>query len=165
MTRIITITVKESAEELKQLYRQSAVHVRSRIKMLQWILKSVATTQELSAKVGVSRNKIVAWKDRYAAGGIAALLADGRGGDFRSGISAQDKEKIRSRLSDPKAAFRSFGEAQLWINRELGMDKKYHAVNKYLKRNFGAKLKVGRKSHVKKAEGAEALFKKRYPGN
>jgi transposase len=88
------------------------------------------------------------------------LTADQRGGDFKSNISDEDKEKIEKKLSDPKNAFTSFAEAQAWLKSELGIDKKYHAVNKYLKRNFGAKLKVGRKSHVKKDEAAAAVFKK-----
>lgn len=36
----------------------------------------------------------------------------------------------------------------------------YHAVNKYVKRKFGARLKVGRKSHVQKSPADEAVFKK-----
>lgn len=47
-----------------------------------------------------------------------------------------------------------------WMKTELGIDKEYHAINKYLKRNFGTKLKVGRKSHVKKDDAAIAVFKK-----
>jgi hypothetical protein len=37
---------------------------------------------------------------------------------------------------------------------------KYQAVNKYLKRKFGNKLKVARKSHIHKDPAAEAVFKK-----
>lgn len=37
---------------------------------------------------------------------------------------------------------------------------KYHAVNKYVKRKFGAKLKVARKSHIKKDEKQVEEFKK-----
>ncbi|MEJ0105393.1 MAG: hypothetical protein WDO19_23800 [Bacteroidota bacterium] len=36
----------------------------------------------------------------------------------------------------------------------------YHAVNKYVKRKYGARLKVSRKSHVLKSPAAEAVFKK-----
>jgi transposase len=69
-------------------------------------------------------------------------------------------KKIEKKLSDPKNAFTSFGQAQTWLKEEFGIAKNYHAVNKYLKRNFGAKLKVGRKSHVRKDEAAVAVFKK-----
>jgi CBS domain containing-hemolysin-like protein len=41
------------------------------------------------------------------------------------------------------------------------MDINYHTVNKYVKRKFGAKLKVARKSHVNKSEEAVIEFKKK----
>ena len=41
----------------------------------------------------------------------------------------------------------------------------YHAVNKYVKRKFGARLKVSRKSHVLKDPAAEVVFKKAFPGS
>lgn len=154
------IVVKESAEDLKRLYTKSANHIRPRLKMLQYISKGIYSMDALAAKTGSSRNAIACWKRTYKTGGLMALCADKRGGDFRSGIDAADKEKIAVRLSEPKDAFTSFGQAQAWINEELGMNKQYHAINKYLKRNFGASLKVGRKSHVKKDQTAVAVFKK-----
>ncbi len=153
------LMVKETASALRLLHNKSAPHLRPRLKMLQWILKSVHSIDDLSAKVGASRNAIAIWKRTYQKGGLSALLDDKRGGDFRSGIDTAAKKKIAEKLSNPKEAFKSFGEAQDWINKELGMDKQYHAVNKYLKRNFGTKLKVGHKSHVKKDEEAVAFFK------
>lgn len=159
MAHAIQLSVKETGVTLRLLHNKSAAHLRPRVKMLQWILKSVHSIDELSAKVGVSRNSIALWKRIYQKEGLDGLLNDKRGGDHRSGIDATGKRKIAAKLSNPKEAFKSFGEAQIWINKELGMDKQYHAVNKYLKRNFGAKLKVGRKSHVKKDEEAVAFFK------
>ena len=154
------VTVKESVEDLKRLYSKAAVHIRPRLKMLQYLSKGIYAIDALAAKTGASRNAVACWKRAYKTGGLTALCADKRGGDFRSGIDAAGKEKIAAKLSDPKNAFTSFGQAQAWINEELGTDKKYHAINKYLKRNFGARLKVGRKSHVKKDETAVAAFKK-----
>lgn len=157
------ITVTESSEDLKKLYTKAAIHIRPRLKMLQYMSKGIYAIDALAAKTGASRNAIACWKRTYKAGGLMALSADKRGGDFRSGIDAAGKEKIAARLSEPKDAFTSFGQAQVWINEELGMNKQYHAINKYLKRNFGASLKVGRKSHVKKDQTAGAVFKKPKP--
>ena len=159
MAKSLIITVKEPAAELKAMYRKAAIHLRPRYKMLILISGGMLSSLELAAKTGVSRNTIAIWKQAYNAGGIEQISADQRGGDFISDISAADKEKIEKKLSDPREAFTSFGQAQVWLKEELGIDKKYHAVNKYLKRNFGAKLKVCRKSHVKKDEAAAAVFK------
>lgn len=38
----------------------------------------------------------------------------------------------------------------------------YHTVNKYVKRHFGAKLKVSRKSHIKKDLNAVESFRKNF---
>jgi transposase len=160
MATSFVITVKENISDLKVFYSKAPIHLRPRYKMLLLIAVGQTSSQELAAKTGVSRNTIAAWKRSYSEGGIERLTSDQRGGDFKSNISADDKKKIEKKLSNPKKAFTSFSEAQAWLKEELGIDKKYHAVNKYLKRNFGAKLKVGRKSHVKKDEAAVAVFKK-----
>lgn len=160
MAKSVVINVKENICDLKVLHSKAPIHLRPRYKMLLLIAGGQTSSQELASKTGVSRNTIATWKRSYNDGGIEQLMSDQRGGDFRSDISADDKKKIEKKISDPKKAFTSFGQAQAWLKEELGIDKNYHAVNKYLKRNFGAKLKVGRKSHVKKDEAAVAVFKK-----
>jgi transposase len=160
MATPVKITVAESVEELKKHLNKASVHLRPKLKMLQAILSGIDKNSELAARTGVSVRSITRWKEIYTKVGLEGLLNDQRGGDYRSGIDAVGKKKIADKLSEPKDAFTSFGQAQEWINKELGTDKKYHAINKYLKRNFGAKLKVGRKSHVKKDEAAVAVFKK-----
>ena len=62
-------------------------------------------------------------------------------------------------LNNPKEGFRSFIEVQQWLASEFGIEMQYHAVNKYVKRKFGARLKVSRKSHVLKSPADEAVFK------
>jgi len=160
MGKSVVVNVKENISDLKALFGKAAVHLRPRYKMLLLIAGGQTSSQELAAKTGVSRNSIANWKRSYSEGGIEQLISDKRGGDFKSNISVDDKKKIEKKISDPKDAFTSFSQAQAWLKKELGIDKNYHAVNKYLKRNFGAKLKVGRKSHVKKDEAAIAVFKK-----
>ncbi len=160
MAKAVIISVKETSEELKKLKNNSPIHLQARLKMLILIAGGLTSSVELAAKTGVSRNSIASWKVDYREGGIEQLISDHRGGDYLSGITDEQKKKIEMKLSDPKDAFTSFGQAQDWLKQELGIEKQYHAVNKYLKRNFGAKLKVGRKSHVKKDEAAVAVFKK-----
>lgn len=160
MAKAIIITVKETPEELKRLKDKSPIHLHARLKMLILIAGGLTGSVDLSARTGVSRNSIASWKVNYNEGGIEQLVSDHRGGDYLSGITDDQKKKIEEKLSDPKDAFTSFGQAQDWLKNELGISKQYHAINKYLKRNFGAKLKVGRKSHVKKDEAAVAVFKK-----
>lgn len=160
MSLPIFITVLESEEMLEQRYRKASSSVRPRIKMLLYIRRGMASTDQLASKTGISVNTIRLWKHKYAREGLESLLKEGRGGDRRSGLSEEQKEAIAQKLSSPVDALRSYKEAQRWLSNELGIEKKYHAVNKYLKRNHNTKLKVGRKSHVKKDEAAVAVFKK-----
>ena len=159
MAKAVVISVKENLEELKKLQRKAPIHLHARLKMLILIVGGCTSSKDLSAKTGVNRNTIATWKVSYNEGGLSQLTSDQRGGDYQSGITDEQRKKIEQKLHDPKNAFTSFGQAQICLKDELGIDKQYHAINKYLKRNFGAKLKVGRKSHVKKDESAVAVFK------
>lgn len=163
MAKPVELSVTQSTEELKKLLARSPAHQRPKVKMLLAILSGTHKNGLLAAKTGSALRSITHWKRAYTSGGLQGLLTDRRGGDHRSSIDAQGKESLRAKLHDPKDAFTSFGQAQAWIKDHLGVEMNYHAVNKYLKRNFGAKLKVGRKSHVQKDEAAGAVFKKSAP--
>lgn len=160
MSHALNITVSESVSDLQTRHTKASAALRPRIKMLLCLVKGITATDQITARTGISGNTIRLWKHKYASGGIDALLHEGRGGDRRSGLSAEQKQAIAQKISSPADALRSYKEAQVWLKDELGIEKNYHALNKYLKRNFNAKLKVGRKSHVKKDEAAVAVFKK-----
>ena len=51
-------------------------------------------------------------------------------------------------------------ELQQWIEKEFKKEVKYNTILKYAMKNFGSKVKVARKSHVKKDNEAVAAFKK-----
>lgn len=160
MAKVVVLNIQESSEELKRFYRSSPSHLRSRYKMLLFISAGTNKNEQLAHKIGTSLSSIIRWKKSYAIGGLSELTKAAKGGDHRSKIDAVSKLKIKEKISDPRDSFTSYKEAQEWINKEFGLDMKYHAINKYLKRNFNTKLKVGRKSHVKKDEAAIAVFKK-----
>ena len=160
MAAIIPIQIKETESELRQALSKARPYQRARVKMLLLIAAGTTAVGELAKKTKSGTASIRIWKLAYNAGGLESLLSDKRGGDKRSGISAEDKQAIKEKLSEPKGAFRSYDEARTWAKEELGIDKEYHAFNKYLKRNFGTSLKVGRKSHTKKDETATADYKK-----
>ncbi len=156
----VPITIIESEADLKTQVSRSSDYLRPRIRMLIFMLQGIENVNELAAKTGTSTTTILIYKNKYKAGGLAALLSDARGGDKRSGLSDEQKQQIEAKLRDPQNGLRSFSEAQAWMKEVLGIEKNYQTINKYLKRNFGMKLKVGRKSHVKKDDAAEAVFKK-----
>ena len=128
--------------------------------MLLLVLKGVVRNTALAAKTGVNRNRIAAYKQLYASGGLSALVQQQRGGNRKGVISAAAHKQIQERLSDPKGGFSSYKQAMQWINTTFNLAMKYQSVNQYLHYHFHTKLKVGRKSHVQKAPFAEETFKK-----
>lgn len=160
MAKAMELKVKEGLTELKKKQGQSAQHLTARIQMLILIKEEKQKTKRgLGDALGVSSNTIQTWRKEYKTGGLALLLADGRGGKKPAQITPAMHKQIEKRLNNPKEGFKSFKQAQQWINEQFGLNMEYQAVNKYLKRKFGVKLKVARKSHIDKDPAAIAVFK------
>lgn len=161
MAVLKVIAVKEPIEELQQLLRQATLANRPRLKMLLLIGKGLLSTQALAAKTGVSIDSIGNYKKCYAAHGLSVLLQERRGAHKQGAISAEQHQLLKQKLADPKGGITSYKQLVEWINMTFGLCMHYHAVNKYVKRHFHTKLKVGRKTHVQKDPLAAAVFKKK----
>jgi coenzyme F420-reducing hydrogenase alpha subunit len=94
-------------------------------------------------------------------GGIQALLVHGRVGGFKKSVVSQEEHKmIEKKLKDPKNVIRGYVELLDWVKKELSKEMKYITLVKYAERHFGSKIKVARKSHVKKDDLQVESFKK-----
>lgn len=162
MAQVKKIEVKEELTELRKLHRKAPHHLKPRIKLLLIsVQKDVHSKGELARQLKVSPTSVQEWKRRYQAGGRQALLLDERGGNRPSKIDAATDGAIQARLFDAKDAPRSFTELQQWVQEHHLPGLNYHTLNKYVKRKYGAKIKVVRKSHVQKDEEAVERFKKK----
>lgn len=164
MANPLVITVKESIKELKALQRNQGELISKRIQMLLVIKKHESTglsKRALSDMTGINHNSIVKWRQMYLKGGISDLLVHGRKGGFKpSLVKKEEHTLIEQKLNDPNNGLRGYSELLEWVQKELSMDIKYKTLHSYVVRNFGTKIKVARKSHVKKDEEKVALFKK-----
>lgn len=154
------ITVKETPEELAIFLHKATAATKPRIKMLIAISNGITSTQELVLKTKANRDSIRNWKNTYKIEGINGLISETRGRKKPGAISPEIKLQLKQKLSDPKGGILTYIEAMNWINKTFDLEMQYQAVNKYLKRNFKTKLKVGRKVHINKDPTAEAVFKK-----
>ena len=158
------ITVKQTILELRQLQRRHGELIGKRLQMLIEIKKhekAGISKGELSRITGINHNSIVKWRKLYNLSGIEPLLKHGRVGGFKkSVVSKEEHNKIAKKLNDPKNGIRGYKELLEWVNKELSKDMKYITLVKYTQRHFGSKIKVARKSHVKKDEEAVSTFKK-----
>jgi transposase len=160
MQQIIQVCVKESVSQLRSYQKRFP----SKFKALQMLIiikqQGSLSKYKLASLLGSGHSSVVNWRRIYLEGGIEALLIENRGGFKKGKITAAAEKELASRLHNPKEGFRSFIEIQQWLAKQFGIEMEYHAVNKYVKRKFGARLKVSRKSHVQKSPAAEAVFKK-----
>jgi transposase len=157
------IIVTESELELKKLIRQQPIHKKNRIQMLLILKKNERSLSkiELAAILKVNHNTAQKWRKAYFEKGIDGLLFDGRIGFKQSIINNEIHQAIEQRLTSPKDAFTSYVDLINWIvENYIPEGINYHTVYKYVKRHFGAKLKVSRKSHIKKDPNAVESFKK-----
>ena len=159
MPKKITINVKESIKELKGLQKKQPSNY-NRLQMLILIKEGIIVSKDgLAAALNVSNKSVHVWRTRYNEGGIEALLEDNRGGK-QGQITEKVHQKLATRLNNSKDGFKSFIEIQQWLKENFDIQMEYHAVNKYIKRKFGARPKVARKSHIGRDDSAVALFKK-----
>jgi transposase len=163
MSNAKLLTIKESVRELTSLMKQSSSTKIKRLLMLIEIKNekdSAISKRELGRRIGVDPNSITSWKKRYEQHGIEGIMSDGRIGFKPSVVTAEEHKKIEQKLRDPKNAIRGYTELLDWVRAELSRDMKYITLVKYAERHFGSKIKVARKSHVKKDEEAVTAFKK-----
>jgi transposase len=161
MAKALNLTIKESLEDLKTIKAKQPMHLKARIQMLILLVKKGPMSKvQLGDALAVSANTAQDWRKAYQSEGIEGLLRYERGGNKPSVISAAVHKSISLRLNNPQGAFRSYTELQQWIGEKFVPGIKYTTVNEYVKRHFGAKLKVARKSHIQKDEQAGAAFLK-----
>lgn len=167
MAKAKTFTVKENLSELKKLLKSAPVHIAPRIKMLLVVKQSdqALSKNDLAEQVGVNHNSIQQWRSKYVSGGMEELIKDGRVGFKPSVISTQAHQQIKVKLNNPQGAFTSYKELQQWVDRDLVKGINYNTLRHYVKKHFGAKLKVARKSHIKKDKETGELFKKTSTGS
>jgi transposase len=163
MSKAKLLIIKESQKELVQLRKNSSDTKSKRLLMLIELKKekgNAISKRDLAKRIGVDPNSITSWKKLYEQSGIDGIISDGRIGFKASIVSMEEHKKLELKLKDPKNGIRGYVELLDWVKTELSKDMKYITLVKYAERHFGSKIKVARKSHVKKDEQAVETFKK-----
>jgi transposase len=163
MPALKKIEVKESIAVLKALSKNTSFTIQKRLQMLLFIKKDTkgfVSKRNLSVSLGVNHTSITIWKKLYETQGIDGLMNDGRIGFKSSVILPEIHKALEKKLTTPSNNIRGYKELLEWTNGELSQDLKYITLLKYTQRHFGCKIKVARKSHIKKEEEAVETFKK-----
>jgi len=162
MANALKITVKETLAELKKLLKGTPAHHSAKLRMLIIIKQSEfdLNKNDLADQVDVNHNSIQKWRSKYQSGGVKTLLSDGRIGFKPSVITKEAHEQIRLKLNNPEGSFTSFKDLQHWVDTHLIKGINYNSLRHYVNKHFGPRLKVARKSHVKKDKEAGKALKK-----
>ena len=156
------VIVKQTIKELNRLQKTSKPLFIPRLRMLHVIKQSdkALSKNALSKLVGVNHNSIQKWRKMYLEGGLEGLLSHKTTASAPFMFTAQEREKIYNKLKDPKGGIRGYKELLLWVEQELGKKVKYNSLLVFCRNQFGTKIKVARKSHIKKEDKAVEAFKK-----
>ena len=160
MARPKYTTVTESIEELKK-YRSQVNCYRSS-KKLDFLLLFCefpeTSVLEASKRLQISTSTITRWFHHYKESGIGAFLASFTRKRPSKIITPAIHDALVSKLQNPKASFSGYKDAQQWIENEFGVQIHYLALWRYMTNKLESKLKVPRKSNIKRDKEAEADF-------
>ena len=162
MSLALKIVIKESISELRSLMRNSIPMISTRINMLVQLKKhdGCISRRKLALKIGVCAASIQTWRNIYLQGGLESLISHEKKGSVSKVFGAAEREFLDQILFDPTNGIQGYRELQRLISKHFGRKFAYVTLVEYCKRNFGTKIKVARKSHVKKDENAVSDFKK-----
>lgn len=157
------INIKESLVELKSILKSSSPLIAPRIKVLIVLKKNEKigiSKRAVSEAVGVNHNSVQTWRTMYIKGGLKLIQSHNKKGFKPSVFNQEEHAAIEKKLKDPKNGLRGYIELKAWVEEEFKKHVKYNTLLKYSIKNFGSKVKVARKSHIKKDEAKVEAFKK-----
>ena len=162
MSKKIDFQVSESLEYLRGILKQEKNY--RIVKRLQFLIlkedPKYKTREDLASYLNINESSLRSWSKTYIKSGLDSLLTISSGGATHTKISLDLHQILEEKLNNSTDPFLSYTQAVHWIKEEKGIEIKYNTLRTYMKRHFGTKLKVPRKSHYKKDEQAITVFKK-----
>jgi transposase len=162
MPKKIKIEIAESLEFLRNEHIKAKGELKKdRLKVLIYIKEGKYDFQsDIGKKIGRTEKTVRQWIQQYVKFGLSALLKIKSGGNNTRTISDNALKLISEKVLNVETTITSYVELQLIIEEELGEKIAYEALYSHCRRKHKSRLKVARKSHHKKDEKAEELFKK-----
>ena len=116
--------------------------------------------RDVAFEIGVNHNSVQTWRTSYINGGLSLLISHSKKSNVVSVITKEQELIIKEQLNNPSNGFVGFTEFLQWFNENQNTNIKYKTFHAFLVRKFNAKVKVARKSHIKKDLQAVEHFKK-----
>jgi transposase len=143
--------ILESADELKQRLSQERHPTRHQRLHALYVLASgqARFRSDVAHLLAVDRNTIGRWLERYAQGGLDALLDLYVPPGKAPALQPDQVAQLQQALQQPEG-FASYDDARQWIQATFGVALSYNATHKLVHYKLGATLKVARPAHEKK---------------
>ena len=144
--------IHESAATLKQLLSHERHPLKQQRLHALYLLASgqARFRADVARLLGVDRNTVGRWLERYAQGGVDALLELSIPPGKAPALQPDQVAHLQQVLQQP-TGFASYAEARQWISDTMGVTLTYNATHKLVRYKLGAKLKVARPTHIKKS--------------
>ena len=146
--------VTEDLADLRRRLRAARDPERKRrLHALVLLVSGEATTRKAVAdRLAVDRQTVARWLDRYRSGGLDRMLTPSKRGPApgQRALPGPVLDALRAKLDDP-AGVKGYHALRLWLHDEFGLDVPYKTVYTLVRYRLGAKLKVPRPEHPKKA--------------
>jgi transposase len=143
--------IHETPAELKALLTEARdAQKHQRLQALYLLQTQQARTRRQVARLlGVNRDTVGRWLAAYASGGLPQMLTIAKAPGKVPLLSPAMQQALRDRLSQPHG-FASYKAIWQWLRQAYGVPLAYKTVHKFVRYTLRAKLKVPRKSHIKK---------------
>ncbi len=147
--------IKEDISQLEQMLKtEKDARLKERILALYLIKTKQAKTRIAVAKMLAKyRTTIGDWLKEYEKNGMSGLLTIQTHSNRRPSIPPDVLERLKQKLKDPEG-FNSYKAIQIWIVDEFNISVPYKTLHNIVRYRLKSKLKVGRKSHVKKTNNS-----------
>jgi len=163
MAKALYIKVSEERKALKNRLKTAKPWERPRLIMLLEMQKEGEqgiSKAELMQRVGVCGQSINNWRKAYRNGGLSLLLSHKKTGFKPSVFTEAEKTELGILVNNQQNGIVGYVEPQRWVKDKFEKDVRYITLVKFMQRNFKTKIKVARKSHIKKDIKAVEAFKK-----
>jgi len=156
--------IRESVFELMQLLRtEKETRREERLRMLYFFKTGQAETRKSAAQMLlVHRTTISRWLDAYERGGLGRLLHIKTKPNHPLSLPLHVLHTLKRKLRN-RRGFDSYKSIQRWLKKRYSICIPYSTLHGIIRYGLKAKLKVGRKSHVKKNEKEGVAFKENIP--
>lgn len=151
--------VWESAPTLREMISKQREGRKSiRLQLLYLLATKQATSRTSAAQhLGVERETVGHWLSKYERGGLDSLLEIGSPPGLPASLPDFVITAMRLKLQEP-AGLSSFKALQSWVEQSFQLKTSYRVIHYTATKVLGARLAVGRRSHVKKKRGMRKRF-------